>query len=110
MKVGEQHLAGTHAVVLLHHRLLDLEHQVAGRPHVVGVAEDRRARGDELVVGDRGADTGVLLDVDLVTMRDELMHARGRDGHAVLMVLDFLGDSHSHGQTLLFVQVSGGAL
>ena len=60
VQVGEEDLALAHPVVLLGDRLLDLEDQVAVAPHVVGGGEDRRAGGDVLLVGDRGADAGVL--------------------------------------------------
>ena len=35
-------------------------------------------------------------DVDLVTVRGQLVHADGRDRHPVLVVLDFLGDADLH--------------
>ena len=53
--------------------------------------------GDVVLVGDGGADAGVLLDEDLVAVRDELVHAGRRDGHAVLVVLDLAGDADLHG-------------
>jgi hypothetical protein len=83
-------------VVLLLDRLLDLEDQVRRAPDVVGGGEDPRPGRDELVVADGGADAGVLLDVDLVTVGDQLMHADGRDGDAVLVVLDFLRNADLH--------------
>ena len=42
------------------------------------------------------ADPRILLDEDLVAMAGQLVHADRRDGHAVLVVLDFLGDSDLH--------------
>jgi len=36
VQVGEEHLTVTHPVVLRLDRLLDLEHQLAGLPHLVG--------------------------------------------------------------------------
>ena len=45
VQVGEERLPLAHPVVLLLDRLLDLEDQVAGGPHVVGGRQDLRARG-----------------------------------------------------------------
>ena len=55
-----------------------------------------RAGGDVLVVRDRGADTGVLLDDDLVAVAHQLVHAGGGDGHPELVVLDLAGDADLH--------------
>ena len=96
VQVGEEGLALAHAVVLLRDGLLHLEDEVAGRPHVVGGGEDRGTGGDVLLVGDRGADAGVVLDVDLVAVTHELEHAGRGDGDAVLVVLDLAGDSDLH--------------
>ena len=49
-----------------------------------------------LAVLDLGADAGALLDVHLVAVGGELVHADGRDGDAVLVVLDFLRDADLH--------------
>ena len=43
VQVGEEHLAGAHPRVFLGDRLLDLEDQLGGPPHLVGVGQDRRA-------------------------------------------------------------------
>ncbi len=96
VQVGEQGQALAHPVVLLGHRLLDLQHHVRGAPHVVGVRDDRRPRRDVLLVMDRGALAGALLDVHLVAVRGQLVHTDGRDRHAVLVVLDFLRDADLH--------------
>ena len=97
VQVGEQHLVLAHAVVLLGDRLLDLEHQVAGGPHVVGGVEDLRAGGDVVLVRDRRADAGVALDEHLVAVADQLVHAGRGDRHPVLVVLDLAGDADLHG-------------
>ncbi len=103
VQVGEQHLPLAHPVVLLLDRLLDLEDQVAGLPHVVGGRQDPRARGDEVGVGDGRAGPRVLLQEDLVPVPDQLVHAGRRDRHAVLVILDFLGnaDLHDRGSSLV---------
>ena len=62
-------------------------------PDVVGGAEDAwrpaATYSSSLICG---PDAGVLLDEHLVPVGDELVHADRRDGHAVLVVLDFPGD------------------
>ena len=55
-----------------------------------------RAGGDVLLVGDLRAEAGVLLDDHLVAVLGELVDADRRDGHPVLVVLDFLGDADLH--------------
>ena len=65
------------------------------------VGQDLRAGGDEVVVGDRRADAGVLLDEDLVPVADQLVHAGRGDGHPVLVVLDLAGDADLHGYQVL---------
>jgi hypothetical protein len=47
-------------------------------------------------VGDRGADTGGRLHVDLVAVCRELVHPGRGDGYAVLVVLDFLRYADPH--------------
>ncbi len=97
VQVGEQRQAGAHAVVLLRDRLLDLEHHVGDAPHFVRVWDDGGAGGDVGVVGKLRADARVLLKEDLVAVVHQLAHARGRDGDAVLVVLDLAGDAYLHG-------------
>jgi hypothetical protein len=82
-------------VVLLGDRFLHLEHEV-DVPHVVGVGEDRRPGGNEVVVRQRGADSGVLLDVHLVPGAGQLVHPGWRDRHPVLVVLDLPRDPDLH--------------
>jgi hypothetical protein len=83
-------------VVLLGDGLLDLQQQVGGGPHLVGGVQDLSARGHVLGVRDRGADTGVVLDDDLVAVAHQLVHAGGGDGHPELVVLDLAGDADLH--------------
>ena len=51
VQVGEEHLAGAHAVVLLRDRLLHLQDEVGLGPHVIRGAEDLGAGRDEVLVG-----------------------------------------------------------
>jgi hypothetical protein len=99
VQVREEHLTAAHAVVLLLDRFLDLEDQVALGPDVVRVRQDRGPGGGELVIGDRGTEAGAGLDEHLVTVADELVHARRRDRHPVLVVLDLAGDAYLHRHT-----------
>ncbi|GAA2984607.1 hypothetical protein GCM10017559_00220 [Streptosporangium longisporum] len=92
MQVGEEHLALAHPVVLLGDRFLDLQDQVPLGPHVVGRVHDGRAHVPEVGVGDGGPQPGVLLDEDPVAVPDELVRSGGRQGHAVLVVLDLAGN------------------
>src|SRR5262249_8290938 len=109
VQVGEQGLAVAHAVVLLRNRLLDLEHHVRGTPDLVGAVEDLRPGCLELTVLDLRAESRVPLHVDVVTVSRELVYADGRDGHPVLVVLDFLGDADLH-RSLLVLGPWAGAL
>jgi len=97
VKVGEEGLPLTHLVVLGGHRFFDLQDQVTGGPHVGGGVQDLCPGRDVLVVSDRGTKAGIGLDVDLVAVAHELVHAGRRDGHPVLVVLDFLRDAYMHG-------------
>ena len=51
VEVGEEHQVLAQPVVLLLHRLLDLEHQVGLAPHLVGAVDQHRAGGGEVGVG-----------------------------------------------------------
>ena len=101
VEVGEQGQALTQAVVLLGHRLLDLHDHVRLAPHVVGGVEDRGALRDVLLVGDRGAEAGTLLDEHVVTATHELVHPHGGDADPELVVLDLAGDPDLHGYLAL---------
>src|SRR4029079_6259610 len=97
VKVGEQDLPFTHAVVLGGDGLLDLQDQVTRGPHVSGGVKNLCPGRDIVVVRDRGPDAGTSLDADLVAVSHQLVHARRRDGHAELVVLYFLRDAYMHG-------------
>jgi len=83
-------------VVFLGDRLLDLEHEIAGRPHVVGAGENLRAGRRVLVVGDRGAEAGTRFDEHVMPVAHEFVHTRRSDRDAILVVLDLAGDSDLH--------------
>lgn len=96
MQVGEERLVLAEAVVLLRDRLLDLQQQVSGGPDLIGGVQDGGTGGDVLLIRDGRAETGVLLDEDLVAVADELVDSGGRDGHTELVVLDLAGDTDLH--------------
>ena len=96
VEVGEQGQALVHAVVLLRDGLLDLEHHLGVVPDLVGTVEDLGAGRRELGVVDLRPHARALLDVHVVPVRGQLVHADGRDRHAVLVVLDFLRDADLH--------------
>ena len=101
MQVGEQHLALAQPGVLLRDRLLHLQDELPGLPHLVGPGQDRCPGGGEVGVGDGRADARAGLDEDLVARADKLVHTRWRDRDPVLVVLDLFGDAHLHGCTSL---------
>jgi hypothetical protein len=98
MEVGEQDLAGLGAQtrILRGDRLFDLQHEVRRTPHVVRGTEDLPAGGDEVLVRDGGAHSGILLHEHLVTGDCQLVHAGRGDGDPELVVLDLARDSDLH--------------
>ena len=105
VEVREQHLSLAHPGVLLGDRFLHLEDEVRRLPHVVSRAEDGGTGRDVVLVADRGAAPCVVLHQDLVAIADELVHAGGRDGHAVLVVLDLAWDTDLHVRLILPITV-----
>ena len=95
VEVGVEDQAGAEVLELAGQRLLDLHHHVGG-PGVGRGRHDGGARRLELLVRDAGADTGVLLDQDLVAVAGQLEDAAGVDADPVLALLDFRGDTDLH--------------
>ena len=83
------------ARVLLGQRLLDLQHQLCLDPDLLH-ARDSRADRAVGVVGERAAPARAGLDDHVVTALDELARAGRREGDAVLVRLDLLGDADPH--------------
>ncbi len=98
MQVREQGLVRAEAAELLGHRLLHLQQQVTGRPHLVGGVGHARARGDVILVRHRRTDARALLHDHLVTARDQGGDAVRADGDAVLAGFQFARDSDAHGR------------
>jgi hypothetical protein len=110
VEVGEEGQALVHPVVLLGDGLLHLEHHVGVVPDLVGAVQDLRAGRLVLAVVDLRPDPGAPLDVHVVAVGRELVHADRGDGDAVLVVLDFLGDADLHrALSSCMGPVSGGA-
>src|SRR5690606_9950403 len=97
VKVGEEGLAGPHAVVFGFDGLFDLEDEVARGPDGVGVGEDGRPGFAEVVVGDGRAEARAGLDGDVVTGGHQFVDAGGRQCDTVLVVLDLARDGDFHG-------------
>ena len=96
VQVGEQHEVVAEVAVLARDRLLDLEQQLGARPHLGGVVEQRRSGGLVLGIRHRRAEAGAALHEDLMAGRDQIVHSRGRQRHAVLVVLHLGGDADPH--------------
>ncbi len=110
VEVGEEEQALAQPVVLLGDGLLDLHHHVGLAPHVVGGVEDAGALRDVLLVGDRRAEAGPLLDEDLVASPDQLVDADRGDADPELVVLDLGGDTDLHGCPTLSRVVARGVV
>ena len=96
VQVGEEGQTLAHAVVLLRHGLLDLEHHVGLGPHVVGGVDDAGPGGHVVGVADLRPDAGALLHEDLVSVLGELVRPHGRQGDAVLVVLHLAWNADLH--------------
>ena len=100
VQIGEQHLVGAQAAVLLGDRLLDLDDHLGLAPDLVSGLHDAGALGGVLLVGDRRAHAGSGLHEHLVAAAGEFPDADGGHADPVLVVLDLSGDSDAHGLTL----------
>ena len=96
VQVGEEHEVVTEVAVFARDRLLDLEQQLGARPHLGGVVEERRPGGLVLGIRHGGAEARPALHEDLMARCDQVVNARGRQRHAVLVVLHFGGDADPH--------------
>jgi hypothetical protein len=108
VQVREENLVGAHRRVLRLDGLLDLEEEFRLAPDRLGPVDDRGTRRRELVVRERGAETRAGLDQHVVAAPDELVDARRRHRHPVLVVLDLRGNSDQHGCLLVSTRRSRG--
>ncbi len=97
VQVGEQHLVPAHARVFLGDRFLDLEDQLALRPHLLGGGQHLRASREVVLVRDRRSRAGVRFDENLVSTGGQLMHTSGCDRDPVFVVLDLARHCDLHG-------------
>ena len=96
MQVREQDEPLAETAVLGLDRLLDLEQELARLPDLVD-RDDAGADGLVFLVRERAADAGSGLHEHLVAALHELERPGRRQGDAVLVRLDLLGDADSHG-------------
>src|SRR6266850_916188 len=95
VQVREEDLAGAQTLVLLRHRLLDLENELRAAPDVLHAGEFG-ADVLELVVADAAAEPGTLLNEHRVAGLAEGMAPGGREGDALLARLDLARDADDH--------------
>jgi hypothetical protein len=101
VQVGEERLTRAQPGVLGGDGLLDLEQQLGLGPDLVGRGDDARTDARVGIVADARTDAGALLDQHLVPPSGQLVDAGQGDGDAVLVVLDFRGDSDEHADILV---------
>ena len=97
MEVREQDLALAHEGELRLDRLLDLQQQIALRPHLLGRVDDGRAGLDVRRIRHRGTDARPGFDEHLVAGARHGRHPGRARGDAMLAALDLAGDSDAHG-------------
>jgi hypothetical protein len=95
VEVGEEDESFAQELVLRRQRLLDLEQELGLTPHVFGRG-DRRADSLVLVVGERAAVPGLVLDQHVVAALHELARAGRGQRDPVLVRLDLLDDADLH--------------
>src|SRR3954470_4611605 len=88
MQVREEKLSVFEAGQIGVDRLFDLHDHVRLLIDVVRGGEDLLAVGGVLLIGEAAAIARAGLDVDGVAVRGEVLRARGRHPHAILIVLD----------------------
>ena len=96
VQIGEEHQAFAEEDVFLLDGLLDLDDHVGVAPHVVGGADDFRAGGLILVVGEGREVAGMGLHQDLVPGIAESFYAGRGNADTALVVFDFFGNSNDH--------------
>ena len=96
VQVGEEHEVVAEVAVLARDRLLHLEQQLGASPDLGGVVEQGRTGRFVLGIRHRRALARAALHEHLMTRPREIVDARGRQCHAVLVVLHFGGDGDPH--------------
>ena len=96
VQIGEQRQVRAKEAVLLLDGLLHLHDHIGHAPHVVSGADDLRAGGLIVVVGEGREFARVRLHQHLMACLAQRLHARGRDPDAGLVVFDFLRYSDDH--------------
>ena len=101
VEIGEEEQVLPQPVILLRDRLLHLHDHVGLTPHLVGGIDHGGALGDVVLVADRRADTGILLDEDVVAVGHQFVDPDRRDADAIFVVLDLSGDTDPHDSSSL---------
>jgi hypothetical protein len=89
VKVGEKELAVLHPLQVSSDRLLDLDDHLGLVVDGIGVREDLRSGRLVLGIGEPAAVSCPGLDEDGVSVRGEVLDARGRHPYAIFVVFDF---------------------
>ncbi len=96
MQIGEEDLAFAEAPAFDGLRLLHLDDQRGLGEHGLGVAPDRGAGLDVLLVAIADADSGAGLDHDLMAAGGQFLDGGGDQPDAIFVNLDFLRDPDAH--------------
>ena len=97
MEIGEEHQPRSEERELFRLRLLDLQDELGARPHVGGARDQLRARGPVVVVRERRAGAGALLDEHRHAVHGELVDAVRRDRDAVFAALELARHTDGEG-------------
>ena len=96
VQVGEQHQPLAEVPVLLLDRLLHLHHHLGQPPDIVRRADDLRAGGLVLVVGQRGKLARVVLHQHRMSCCHQCMHTGRRHADPAFVVFHFLRYANNH--------------
>jgi hypothetical protein len=96
VEIREEQKIFSHQRELGRDRLFDLHDHVRFAPDLLARRDDRRARFDVGLVGDRRADACVLLDHHFVAPRREDRDAGRGHADAKLLSLDLFGNADAH--------------
>ena len=96
MQIGEQHLVLSQHGALVQLRLFDLDDQVRGLEHLLGLRHDFCAGRLVIRIGHADTGSGIGFDDHFVTVMHEFAHTRRHHADAVFQNLDFLRYADLH--------------
>jgi hypothetical protein len=96
MQIGEQHLPALQLLALLGERFLHLDDHLGTLEQLSGARHDFGTCGKIVVIAESGTETGARLDEDTMSLARELLHSRGNESDAMLVIFDFFGDPDQH--------------